>query len=153
MTDTTIETPPRTIDQSRIVQRLADELNIRASQANAAIELMDDGASVPFIARYRKEATGGLDDGVLRELEVRLLYVRELEARRIAILESIEQQGKLNPELLSEIEAAETKQRLEDLYAPYKPKRRTRAQIAREAGLEALVEAILNAPDADPLIV
>lgn len=153
MTDTTIETPPRTIDQSRIVQRLAEELNIRASQANAAIELMDDGASVPFIARYRKEATGGLDDGVLRELEVRLLYVRELEARRIAILESIEQQGKLSPELLSEIEAAETKQRLEDLYAPYKPKRRTRAQIAREAGLEALVEAILNAPDADPLIV
>ncbi|MCQ9615663.1 RNA-binding transcriptional accessory protein [Paenalcaligenes niemegkensis] len=153
MTDTTIETTARTVDEARILQLLASELNVRPTQAAAAVELLDNGATVPFIARYRKEATGGLDDSVLRELEVRLLYIRELETRRIAILESIEQQGKLSPELSAEIESAETKQRLEDLYAPYKPKRRTRAQIAREAGLEALVQAILDAPNDDPSIV
>lgn len=142
---------PRTIDQNRILQQLATELSIRPNQATAAVELLDDGATVPFIARYRKEATGGLDDGVLRELEVRLLYLRELETRRIAILDSIEQQGKLNPELLSEITAADTKQRLEDLYTPYKPKRRTRAQIAREAGLDALLQKIVDTPNSDPL--
>ena len=146
MTDTTTDTTVRTVDEARILQLLATELSIRSAQAAAAVELLDDGATVPFIARYRKEVTGGLDDNVLRELEVRLLYVRELEARRIAILDSIEQQGKLSPELSNEIESAETKQRLEDLYAPYKPKRRTRAQIAREAGLEKAGRGYFNQP-------
>ncbi len=138
------------VDNARIVAQLATELGARASQIAAAVELLDDGATVPFIARYRKEATGGLDDTVLRNLEVRLGYLRELEERRGAILESISQQGKLTPELQQEISAADTKQRLEDLYAPYKPKRRTRAQIAREAGLEPLADAILADPACDP---
>ncbi|KGD97079.1 transcription accessory protein [Achromobacter sp. RTa] len=138
------------VDNARIVAQLATELEARASQIAAAVELLDDGATVPFIARYRKEATGGLDDTVLRNLEVRLGYLRELEERRGAILESISQQGKLTPELQQEIGAADTKQRLEDLYAPYKPKRRTRAQIAREAGLEPLADAILADPACDP---
>ncbi|MDS1142137.1 Tex family protein [Pusillimonas sp. SM2304] len=138
------------IDPARIVALLANELNVRAAQVAATIELLDGGATVPFIARYRKEATGGLDDTVLRNLEVRLIYVRELETRRAAILDSIGQQGKLTPALQQEIQAADTKQRLEDLYAPYKPKRRTRAQIAREAGLEPLADAILEDRHADP---
>jgi len=129
---------------ARIIALLSTELKVGARQVAAAVELLDGGATVPFIARYRKEATGGLDDIVLRTLEVRLLYVRELESRRAAILESVSQQGKLNAALQREIECADTKQRLEDLYAPYKPKRRTRAQIAREAGLEPLVDAILD---------
>lgn len=140
-----------TIDQSRILHLLADELSIRASQAAAAVELLDDGSTVPFIARYRKEATGGLDDTVLRDLEVRLLYLRELETRRLAILESIKEQEKLTPELEAAILEANSKQRLEDLYTPYKPKRRTRAQIALEAGLDALVEVILADPQCDPI--
>lgn len=140
-----------TIDQSRILQLLAKELSIRASQAAAAIDLLDGGATVPFIARYRKEATGGLDDVVLRDLEVRLLYMRELETRRLAILESIKEQDKLTPELETAILEANSKQRLEDLYTPYKPKRRTRAQIALEAGLDQLVEAILADKACDPL--
>src|SRR5690606_12113909 len=130
---------------------LATELNIRANQAAAAVELLDNGATVPFIARYRKEATGGLDDNVLRELEVRLIYLRDMQSRRHAILDSIRQQGKLTAELEQAILAADTKQRLEALYAPYKPKRRTRAQIAREAGLEPLADAILADRNADPL--
>ena len=137
------------VDNARIVALLATELGVRANQIAAAVELLDDGATVPFIARYRKEATGGLTT-VLRNLEVRLGYLRELEERRGAILESISQQGKLTPELQQEIAAADTKQRLEDLYAPYKPKRRTRAQIAREAGLEPLADAILADPGCDP---
>jgi len=137
-------------DPARIVSLLANELGVRAAQVAAAVELLDGGATVPFIARYRKEATGGLDDSVLRNLEVRLIYVRELEERRASILESIAQQGKLTQDLAGEIRAADTKQRLEDLYAPYKPKRRTRAQIAREAGLEPLADAILNDPSCDP---
>jgi uncharacterized protein len=137
-------------DPARIIALLAGELNVRPAQVAAAVELLDDGATVPFIARYRKEATGGLDDTVLRNLEVRLLYVRELEERRTAILESIHQQGKLGAELERDIKAADTKQRLEDLYAPYKPKRRTRAQIAREAGLEPLADAILADSGCDP---
>ncbi|HEY0294958.1 MAG TPA: Tex-like N-terminal domain-containing protein, partial [Bordetella sp.] len=141
---------PTTPDAARIIAQLADELKVRAVQIAAAVDLLDDGATVPFIARYRKEATGGLDDNVLRELEVRLVYLRELETRRLAILESIEQQGKLTPALKQEIATADTKQRLEDLYAPYKPKRRTRAQIAREAGLEPLADAILADPSCDP---
>ncbi|MCC2596463.1 RNA-binding transcriptional accessory protein [Pusillimonas sp. MFBS29] len=138
------------VDSERIVALLANELGVRAAQVAATVELLDSGSTVPFIARYRKEATGGLDDTVLRTLEVRLIYVRELESRRSAILESIGQQGKLTPELTQEINGADTKQRLEDLYAPYKPKRRTRAQIAREAGLEPLADAILADPACDP---
>ncbi|MFC4277620.1 RNA-binding transcriptional accessory protein Tex [Achromobacter aloeverae] len=141
------------VDQARIIAQLAEELGARAAQIAAAVELLDDGATVPFIARYRKEATGGLDDTVLRNLEVRLGYLRELEERRAAILESVGQQGKLTPELETEIRAADTKQRLEDLYAPYKPKRRTRAQIAREAGLEPLADAILADAACDPAVL
>lgn len=141
---------PQEVDNSRIIQQLADELSVKASQISAAVGLMDEGATVPFIARYRKEVTGGLDDTILRQLEVRLLYVRELEERRLAILESINSQDKLTPELYSSIMAADTKQRLEDLYAPYKPKRRTRAQIAIEAGLEPLADAILADKNAVP---
>ncbi|RYF42692.1 MAG: RNA-binding transcriptional accessory protein, partial [Comamonadaceae bacterium] len=137
-------------DNARILAQLADELNTRASQLSQAIELLDSGATVPFIARYRKEATGGLDDTVLRNLEVRLGYLRDLESRRGAILASIEQQGKLTPALAAELASADTKQRLEDLYAPFKPKRRTRAQIAREAGLEPLADAILEDVGSDP---
>ena len=132
------------------MQLLAAELGVRPAQVAATVTLLDEGATVPFIARYRKEVTGGLDDTVLRNLEARLVYVRELEARRTSILESIHGQGKLTPELRAEIEAADSKQRLEDLYAPYKPKRRTRAQIAREAGLEPLADAILADPACDP---
>src|SRR3546814_2058593 len=110
--------------------------DVCSSDLAATVELLDGGATVPFIARYRKEVTGGLDDTVLRNLEVRLIYMRELESRRTAILESIHQQGKLDADLRQAINAADTKQRLEDLYAPYKPRRRTRAQIAREARSE-----------------
>lgn len=138
---------------SRIMQTLANELGIRLHQISATIDLLDDGATVPFIARYRKEATGGLDDAVLRQLEVRLLYLRELETRRSAIIESIQEQEKMTPELRASLLAAQTKQRLEDLYTPYKPKRRTRAQIALEAGLDQLVEAIFANEDADPLVL
>src|SRR5690606_17157438 len=126
-----------------IESRIAAELSAKPQQVAAAIALLDEGATVPFIARYRKEATGGLDDTQLRTLEERLGYLRELEARRAQILSSIEEQKKLTPELRAAIEAAETKQRLEDLYLPYKPKRRTKAQIAREAGLDALAAALL----------
>ena len=151
MSDTSaITSAASSVDHARILGQLATELGCRQSQIAAAVELLDDGATVPFIARYRKEATGGLDDTVLRNLEVRLGYLRELEERRATILESISQQGKLTTELQQEIEAADTKQRLEDLYAPYKPKRRTRAQIAREAGLEPLADAILGDPACDP---
>jgi uncharacterized protein len=141
------------IDNARIVAQLAAELGARPAQVASAVELLDGGATVPFIARYRKEATGGLDDTVLRNLEVRLSYLRELEERRAAILESVLQQGKMTPELQKEIQEADTKQRLEDLYAPYKPKRRTRAQIAREAGLEPLAEAILADLACDPALL
>jgi uncharacterized protein len=141
------------IDQSRIVAQLATELGARPAQISAAVDLLDDGATVPFIARYRKEATGGLDDTVLRNLEARLSYLRELESRRLAILESVAQQGKMTAELEQEIKSADTKQRLEDLYAPYKPKRRTRAQIAREAGLEPLADAILDDASCDPAVL
>ncbi|HUG60044.1 MAG TPA: Tex family protein [Candidimonas sp.] len=157
MTDTSVQAKPASVvkeaDPARIIALLANELNVRPAQVAATVELLDGGATVPFVARYRKEATGGLDDTVLRNLEVRLLYVRELESRRFAILESIEQQGKLSQALHQEINAADTKQRLEDLYAPYKPKRRTRAQIAREAGLEPLADAIIADPACDPAIL
>ena len=134
----------------QIHQRIAEELGVRPQQVTATIELLDGGATVPFIARYRKEATGGLDDAQLRTLEERLLYLRELEQRRATILKSIAEQEKLTPELEQAILEAETKARLEDLYLPYKPKRRTKAQIAREAGLEPLADALLENPERDP---
>jgi protein Tex len=127
--------------------RIAEELSVREQQITAAISLLDGGATVPFVARYRKEATGGLDDTQLRALEERLRYLRELNERRAAILDSISQQGKLDTALKHAIDAADSKARLEDLYLPYRPKRRTKAQIAREAGLEPLAEALLAAPD------
>ncbi|MET0534470.1 MAG: Tex family protein [Steroidobacter sp.] len=126
-----------------IESRIAVELSCKPHQVAAAVALLDEGATVPFIARYRKEATDGLDDTQLRTLEERLAYLRELEERRTAILASVEEQKKLTPELRKAIESADTKQRLEDLYLPYKPKRRTKAQIAREAGLDVLAEALL----------
>ncbi len=134
----------------RLYTQLAQELNARLPQVQAAVQLLDEGATVPFIARYRKEVTGGLDDTQLRLLAERLVYLREMEARRAAILASIQEQDKLTPPLRQAIEAADTKQRLEDLYAPYKPKRRTRAQIAQEAGLEPLADALLADPTLDP---
>ena len=137
----------------RITAQLAQELGIKSQQVTAVIELLNDGATVPFIARYRKEATGGLDDTVLRNLDTRLLYLRDLEDRRAAILASIAEQQKLTPELEKSIQQADTKQRLEDLYTPFKVKRRTRAQIAREAGLEPLADAILTDLNCDPLIL
>ena len=133
-----------------IEQRLAQELSAKPAQVAAAIALMDEGATVPFIARYRKEATGGLDDAQLRLLEERLTYLRELEDRRKTIVASIEEQGKMTPELLKAIMLAEDKTRLEDLYLPYKPKRRTKAQIALEAGLESLANDLLANPNLDP---
>jgi uncharacterized protein len=135
---------------SKIIQLIAKELGVGPQQVAAAAQLLDEGSTVPFIARYRKEATGNLDDTQLRNLEERLLYLRELEERRAAILASIEEQGKLTGELRAAIEAAATKQTLEDIYLPYKPKRRTRAQIAREAGLEPLADALFADPTLDP---
>jgi uncharacterized protein len=131
-------------------QRIADELGVAVRQVTAAVELLDGGATVPFIARYRKEVTGTLDDAQLRTLEERLRYLRELDERREAILKEITAQGKLTGELEQQIRAADSKARLEDLYLPYKPKRRTKAQIAREAGLEPLAELLLAEPARDP---
>ena len=135
---------------SSIETLIAAELQVRPEQVVAAVALLDDKATVPFIARYRKEATGGLDDTQLRTLEERLGYLRELEARRAVIVASIEEQGKLTPELRQALAAAATKARLEDLYLPYKPKRRTKAQIAREAGLAPLAEQLRAEPDTEP---
>src|SRR5690606_18944283 len=126
-----------------IANRIALDIGARPQQAIAAIALLDEGATVPFVARYRKEVTGGLDNTQLRLLAERLSYLRELEARRDTILSSIREQGKLTPELEAAIAAAPTKAELEDIYLPYKPKRRTRAQIAIERGLAPLAEAIL----------
>ncbi|MFG2263904.1 Tex family protein [Streptomyces sp. NPDC048720] len=133
-----------------IESRIAEELGVRERQVKAAVELLDGGSTVPFIARYRKEATEMLDDAQLRTLEERLRYLRELEERRTAILESVREQGKLTEELEARIRGAETKARLEDVYLPFKPKRRTKAQIAREAGLEPLAEGLLADPAVDP---
>jgi len=133
-----------------INQRIATELGVGVAQVAAAVELLGEGATVPFIARYRKEKTGSLDDTQLRKLEERLGYLRELEDRRATVLKSIEEQGKLTADLARAVNAAETKVALEDLYAPYRPKRRTRAQIAREAGLEPLADALLASPTLDP---
>ncbi|TSE27563.1 Tex family protein [Tepidimonas aquatica] len=136
--------------QATIVERIAAELGVRPVQVQTAVDLLDGGATVPFIARYRKEATGGLDDTQLRLLQQRLAYLRELEERRAAVLRSIEEQGKLTPALRASLAAAATKQELEDLYLPYKPKRRTKAQIAREAGLTPLADALWADPRLDP---
>ncbi|NHR05953.1 RNA-binding transcriptional accessory protein [Chromobacterium haemolyticum] len=133
-----------------ISSRLAAELSVREAQVAATIDLIDGGATVPFIARYRKEATGGLDDTQLRTLAERLVYLRELDERRVSILGSISEQGKLSPELEAALYAADNKTALEDLYLPYKPKRRTKAQIAREAGLEPLADGLLTDPSQDP---
>src|SRR6266487_7160268 len=134
-----------------IGERIAGELGVRPGQVVAAIELLDGGATVPFIARYRKEMTGTLDDAQLRTLEDRLGYLRELEERRAAVIEAIRAQGKLDPELEAQILAADSKARLEDLYLPFRPKRRTKAQIAREAGLEPLADQLMADPSRDPL--
>ncbi|OII70041.1 Tex family protein [Streptomyces sp. CC77] len=131
--------------------RIAEELGVRERQVRAAVELLDGGSTVPFIARYRKEATGMLDDTQLRTLEERLRYLRELEDRRAAILDSVREQGKLTEALEAQIREADTKARLEDVYLPFKPKRRTKAQIAREAGLEPLAEGLLADPAVEPL--
>lgn len=133
-----------------VIQRIAEELSVKSPQVVAAVALLDEGATVPFIARYRKEVTGGLDDSQLRLLEERLIYLRELNDRRETILDSIRTQGKLTPALEQAISEADTKTLLEDLYLPYKPKRRTKAQIAREAGLEPLAEALLDNRDLVP---
>lgn len=133
-----------------IEQRIAEELGVRDGQVQAAVGLLDGGSTVPFVARYRKEVTGGLDDAQLRTLEERLGYLRELEERRASVLASIDEQGKLTDELRAQVLAAETKARLEDIYLPYKPKRRTKAQIAREAGLEPLAEGLLGDPTVVP---
>jgi len=134
----------------KILGQLATEIKIRPEQVQAAVSLLDGGATVPFIARYRKEATGGLDDIQLRELEYRLGYLREMEERRATILKSIAEQGKLTPDLQLAIDQAATKQDLEDLYLPYKPKRRTKGMIAKEAGIEPLADALWANPSLNP---
>ncbi|MBT9530894.1 MAG: RNA-binding transcriptional accessory protein, partial [Pseudomonas sp.] len=133
-----------------INNRIAEELGVRPQQVAAAVALLDEGSTVPFIARYRKEVTGSLDDTQLRNLEERLRYLRELDDRRASILASIDEQGKLTPELTREINLADTKTRLEDLYLPYKQKRRTKGQIALEAGLGELADALFNDPSLAP---
>jgi len=134
----------------KITRQLANEIKISEAQVRSAVELLDGGATVPFIARYRKEVTGGLDDIQLRELEARLSYLRELEDRRATVIKSIQDQGKLTPDLLAAIEAAPTKQELEDIYLPFKPKRRTKGMIAKEAGLEPLADKLFADPTLNP---
>ncbi|HLQ18550.1 MAG TPA: Tex-like N-terminal domain-containing protein, partial [Tabrizicola sp.] len=138
---------------TQIPRLIATEIGATPGQVTAAVELLDGGATVPFIARYRKEVTGGLDDTQLRKLEERLGYLRELEARRAAIAESISGQGKMTDELARSIAGAVTKAELEDIYLPFKPKRRTKAMIAREAGLQGLYDAILADRVADPMVL
>ncbi|MFD4628610.1 Tex family protein [Streptomyces sp. NPDC058284] len=141
----------KTSTPASIEGRIAEELGVRERQVKAAVDLLDGGSTVPFIARYRKEATEMLDDAQLRTLEERLRYLRELEDRRAAILDSVREQGKLTDELEARIREADTKARLEDIYLPFKPKRRTKAQIAREAGLEPLADGLLGDPTVEPL--
>src|ERR1700744_1442480 len=135
---------------TNINRKIAEELGVREQQVEATVALLDGGATGPFVARYRKEVTGGLDDAQLRTLEERLNYLRELEERRKAILDSVREQGKLDAALEAAILAADSKGRLEDIYLPFKPKRRTKAEIAREAGLEPLSELLLAQPQNDP---
>src|SRR5262245_43372054 len=145
--------PVSSIPVKSIPQQIAEQLGVAERQVGAAVELLDGGATVPFIARYRKEVTGGLDDTQLRTLEERLRYLRELAERRAAILEAVRSQGKLDDALEAQIMAADSKARLEDIYLPYKPKRRNKAQAAREAGLEPLADALLGDPSQDPTAV
>jgi uncharacterized protein len=137
---------------SSIDRQIAKELGVREDQVTATVALLDGGATVPFIARYRKEATGALDDSQLRTLDERLRYLRELEERRTVILNSIREQGKLDDALEAAIRLADSKGRLEDIYLPFKPKRRTKAEIAKEAGLEPLADQLLARPDNDPSV-
>ncbi len=134
----------------KIFQLIAGELSVQVKQVEAAVGLLDEGATVPFISRYRKEVTGSLDDTQLRQLEERLRYLRELEERRAAIIASIDEQGKMTPGLRGAIDSATTKNVLEDLYLPYKQKRRTKGQIAMEAGLLPLADSLLENPAQDP---
>lgn len=136
----------------KITRQIAAELRVADAQVRTAVDLLDGGATVPFIARYRKEATGGLDDTQLRTLQERLGYLRELEERRAAVIRSVDDQGKLTPELRAAFDAAPTKQELEDLYLPYKPRRRTKGQIAREAGIEPLADKLVADPSLDPAL-
>ena len=138
---------------ANIYRQIAEELGVREQQVEATVTLLDGGATVPFVARYRKEITGALDDAQLRTLEERLNYLRELEERRTAILNSVREQGKLDAALEAAILAADSKGRLEDIYLPFKPKRRTKAEIAREAGLEPLAELLLTQPENKPTVV
>ena len=142
--------PVTSFRMQKIIHQIAAELRVQATQVQSAVDLLDGGATVPFIARYRKEATGGLDDIQLRELEQRLGYLRELEERRAAVLKSIDEQGKLTPQLRAAIEAAPTKQEVEDLYLPYKPRRRTKGQIARQSGIEPLADLLFADPTRVP---
>ena len=136
----------------KIIAQIAQEIRVQDRQVAAAVELLDGGATVPFIARYRKEVTGGLDDIQLRELDARLSYLRDLRDRLAAVVKSIEEQGKMTPALLAALVAAPTKQELEDLYLPFKQKRRTKGQIAREAGIEPLADTLWADPTLDPLL-
>src|SRR5258707_15264264 len=151
------DSPAATVQErvcvANINRQIAEELGVREQQINATVELLDGGATVPFVARYRKEVTGGLDDAQLRTLEERLTYLRELEERRTAILNSVREQGKLDAALEAAIMAADSKGRLEDIYLPFKPKRRTKAEIAREAGLEPLSELLLTQAQNHPNVV
>jgi uncharacterized protein len=139
-----------TVVSDRIAQTIATDIGARAEQVVATVQMLDGGDTVPFIARYRKEATGALDDTQLRKLAERLVYLRDLEKRRAAILDAIKTQGKLTDALARDIATADTKATLEDLYLPFKPKRRTKAMIARENGLEPLLRGILADRKADP---
>ncbi|MFE4002030.1 Tex family protein [Nocardioides sp. YIM B13467] len=149
---TTPSAPTLADSMAAIPARIAEDLGVRPAQVTAAVALLDEGSTVPFIARYRKEVTGGLDDAQLRTLEERLGYLRDLEERRAAVLAEIAKQDKLTPELQASILAADTKARLEDIYLPFKPKRRTKAMIARENGLEPLADALLADPSLDPVV-
>ena len=137
---------------SQIITQIAQEIKVKPEQVKTAVELLDGGATVPFIARYRKEATGGLDDIQLRELEFRLSYLRELADRRVVVLKAIEEQGKLTDALRLFIAECATKQDLEDLYLPFKLKRRTKGQMAREAGLEPLADKLFSDPTLNPSV-
>ncbi|MEU0269366.1 Tex family protein [Nocardioides sp. NPDC006303] len=150
---TTPSAPTLADSMAAIPARIAEDLGVRPAQVTAAVALLDEGSTVPFIARYRKEVTGGLDDAQLRTLEERLGYLRDLEERRAAVLAEIAKQDKLTPELQASILAADTKARLEDIYLPFKPKRRTKAMIARENGLEPLADGLLGDPSQDPTVV
>src|SRR5580700_376997 len=151
--DSPAATASERLHVANIYRQIAEELGVREQQVEATVALLDGGATVPFVARYRKEITGSLDDTQLRTLEERLNYLRELEERRTAILKSVREQGKLDAALEAAILSADSKGRLEDIYLPFKPKRRTKAEIAKEAGLEPLADLLLAQPENDPQTV